>query len=103
MKFSGELGYMITEETDPGVWQPSIIEKHAVGDILQSNYKLENPSDVNLDLNLDLRISIVMNSYIKKNFGYIKYVKYEGVRWCVKNVSVQYPRLILTLGGLYNG
>lgn len=103
MKFSGKLGYTITEETDPGVWTDNIVEKHAVGDILSSNYRLENPSDVNLDINLDLRISIVMDSYIKKNFGYIKYVKFEGVRWSVKNISVQYPRLILTLGGLYNG
>lgn len=103
MKFSGVLGYNITSETDPGTWQDNIIEKHAVGDVISSNYKLENPADVDLDLNLDIRISIVMNSYIKQNFGYIKYVKYEGVTWCVKSVSVQYPRLILTLGGLYNG
>lgn len=103
MKFSGKLGYAITEEIEPGIWTDGITEKHARGDILSSNYKFENPSDVNQDINLDIRISIVMDSYIKRNFGLIKYVKFEGIEWAVKSVNVIYPRLILTLGGLYNG
>lgn len=103
MKFSGKLGYAITEETKPGVWSDGIVERSTTGDVINSGYRFEHPGDVNLDLNLDLRISIVMDAFIKQNFGSIKYVKFEGINWAVKSVTVQYPRLILTLGGEYNG
>lgn len=103
MKFVGKLGYNITQKTSPGVYEDTIIEKDVTGNTISANYRLENPSDVILDMNLQTKVSIVMDSYIKQNFGYIKYVKFQGVAWKVNSVDVQYPRLILTLGGLYNG
>lgn len=103
MKFSGKIGFQITEETDPGVYVPTIIEKSVVGDILQSGYREDLAGNVNPNLNIDCRISIVMNSFIKANYGYIRYVEYGGSKWEVKSISTPYPRLILTLGGLYNG
>lgn len=103
MKFTGKLGYSITQETSPGIWEDKIVEKDITGDTLSSNYRFENPSDAILDINLQTKISVVIDTYIKDHFGYIKYVKFQGVAWNVKSVDMQYPRLILTLGGLYNG
>lgn len=104
MKFSGKLGFAISEEIRPGVWTDiNITEKSAVGDIVSFDFKQENPTDAILDLNINSRISIVIDSYIKSHIGAIKYVEYLGTKWVVKTASVQYPRLILTLGGIYNG
>jgi hypothetical protein len=30
------------------------------------------------------------------------YVEFMGTKWKITNVEVQYPRLILSVGGVYN-
>lgn len=103
-KFCGKIGYGITTETKPGVWTDGITEYDAVGDIIRNTRKLEdNSSSINQNINIDNQISIVANPFIMQNFQFIKYVMFLGTKWTVKKVEVQYPRLILTLGGEYNG
>lgn len=105
MKFSGKLGFVMTKENPnkPGIWNNTTEEHKATGDILSNSYRLESDSDAIKDLNFDCRISIVASKYIKDNIGYIKYVLYRGTKWAVKTAAPAYPRIILTLGGLYNG
>ena len=102
-KFHGKLGYGITGETKPGVWVDQIIEKDIVGDFIKSNRQLENSVLVNDNININNSISMVADSYVTENFHLIKYVKFMGTAWKVKTAEVQYPRIILTLGGEYNG
>lgn len=102
-KFYGKIGYGITEEVKPGVWVDNIIEKNVVGDLTKNNRLLEKSDGVNDNINISNIISIVADPYITENFHLIKYVKFLGVAWKVKIAEVQYPRIILTLGGEYNG
>lgn len=102
-KFSGKIGYGITAETSPGVWVPTIIEKDFVGDLIKNTRQLERSDGVNDNINISNQISIVADPYAIENFHLIKYAKFMGVAWIVKSVEVQYPRLLLTLGGEYNG
>lgn len=102
-KFHGKLGYGITGETKPGVWVDQIIEKDIVGDFIKNTRQLENSGGVNDNINISNSISIVADPYVTENFHLIKYVKFLGTAWKVKTVEVQYPRMILTLGGEYNG
>ena len=102
-KFHGKLGYGITGETKPGVWVDQIIEKDIVGDFIKNTRQLENSGGVNDNININNSISIVADPYVTKNFHLIKYVKFMGTAWKVKTAEVQYPRIILTLGGEYNG
>lgn len=104
-KYYGEIGFATTDE-DPvgsGVWKKTIVKKNYSGDILNSTRKIEFGENVNQDLNVSNRISIVANEFAMQNFHSIRYVKYLGAKWKVSSVEVQAPRLILSLGGLYNG
>ena len=102
-KFHGKLGYGITGETKPGVWVDQIIEKDVVGDFIKNTRQLENSGGVNDNININNSISIVADPYVTENFHLIKYVKFMGTAWKVRIAEVQYPRIILTLGGEYNG
>lgn len=102
-KFHGKLGYGIAGETKPGVWVDQIIEKDVVGDFIKNTRQLENSGGVNDNININNSISIVADPYVTENFHLIKYVKFMGTAWKVRTAEVQYPRIILTLGGEYNG
>lgn len=106
-RFYGKLGYASgTIETKPGVWQEGgIVEKDVVGDILKDNRYLETEGVINPNVNLSNRLSIIADPYAKENYQSIKYVKLMGnnTKWKVKSIDISYPRLIITLGGVYNG
>lgn len=102
-KFYGSIGFVETTETKPGVWKDQIVEHNYCGDLLRNTRRLEGSDRVNDDINVANEISIIADPYANKNFHSIRYVTFMGARWKVSNVNVQYPRLILTLGGVYNG
>lgn len=101
-KYSGVIGYGISEETAPGVWSDEITEKHVKGDILQNRRSYNMSDKPNGVLNVSNKISIIADPYATRNFHLIKYLEFMGVKWIVTDVEVQYPRLILTLGGEYH-
>ena len=106
MKFSGKIGYCLTEEveTQPGVWKNASVEKSAVGEYIKNYGRFQANDKVNDDVVLASSISIVADPYAMENYNLIKYVKPSGgtTAWKVISIEVQYPRLILTLGGEYN-
>lgn len=103
-KFYGKIGYGFTGETVPGVWQPIFEERDVVGDWLKNTRRLVQSNKVNDDIIVDNLISIIADPYATEHFQSIKYIldSRSGVKWKVTNVEVQYPRLLLTLGGEYN-
>ena len=103
-KFYGAIGYAETVETSPGVWTDEIIERLASGDEIRPNSTwTSNPDSTNDDLKINKKISIVADPYALSHYSSIKYVEFMGAKWKVTNVEPNRPRLILTLGGLYNG
>lgn len=101
-RFYGKVGYGITEETKPGVWVNNIVEKDVYGDLIKNTRRLEKSGGVNDDIVINNIVSVVADPYIRENFHLIKYVKFMGIAWKVTNVEVQFPRLLLTLGGEFN-
>lgn len=101
-KFYGAIGYGETKETYPGVWEESITEKYYYGDVLQFNRRWDSGEHLNDDLNINNKLSIVADPFAYQNFHMIRYVEWFGAKWKVTNAEVQYPRLILTIGGVYN-
>lgn len=101
-KFYGEIGFGVTEETKPGVWKPRIVDRPYYGDLLRNSRRLEGSSQVNSDINISNEISIVSDPFAMENFHSMRYVKFMGAKWKVISVEVQYPRLILTVGGVWN-
>jgi len=105
MRFFGEIGYGESTEDPPGsgVWVDDITEVPYRGDVVRNTRKLESGENLNDDLSVNNSISIVADEFLNQHFFEIKYVKWMGVRWTVSSVEVRSPRLILSLGGVYNG
>ena len=103
MRFCGKVGYAITEETSPGVWTPTIVERTYRGDVVNNRSHWETVSDqVNDDINIKSDISILADAFAYQNFSCIKYVEFMGAKWKVTTITPERPRITLTLGGLYN-
>lgn len=101
-KYYGVIGYASSEETEPGIWEESITERKAVGDMLENLRSLENSGGVNDNINISNRISIVADPYAIQNFHTMRYATYLGTKWKIKSINVNYPRLVLSLGGVWN-
>ena len=102
-KYCGMIGYAGLVEIEPGIWEDGITERAAIGDMLSNYRSLENSGDINDNINIANKISIVADPYAINNFHSMRYATYMGAKWKIKNVEVNHPRLILTLGGVYNG
>ena len=102
-KWFGKIGYAVTEETAPGVWVEQITERTYYGDIIRNTRRLQTSDKLNDDINVSNEISIVADPFARDNFHAMRYIEFMGTRWKVSSVEVQYPRLILSLGGVYNG
>lgn len=103
-KFYGKVGFGLSSQvqTSPGVWEVVPVERNYYGDIIQNNFRNQsNNSTTNDDIVVTNRISIVADPYAHNNFNEIKYVVWRGTKWKVTSVEEQYPRLILSLGGVY--
>lgn len=101
-KFYGTIGYGETKETRPGVWEEIITERSYFGDVLQFGRRWESSGNLNDNLNVSNRISIVADPFAYEKFHAIRYISWMGSKWKVSAVEVDYPRLVLTIGGVYN-
>lgn len=103
-RFHGKVGFSSSVESAPGVYVDEITEREYYGDVIRESKRWSSdPQKVNDDLKLDNRVSIVSDDFANLNWPQIKYVVMGGAYWKVSSVEIQRPRLILSLGGLYNG
>lgn len=105
MKFFGQIGYgtPVEEPANSGVWVDMMSEYPYFGDVIRNTRQLEIGDKVNSDIVVSNSISILADEIARKRFFDIKYVRWMGVIWTVTSVEVRNPRLILTLGSVYNG
>lgn len=101
-KFYGAIGFAETVETDPGVWEEKTVEHSYSGDLIRNIRRLEPASSVNDNVNITNEISIVADPYAEQNMYAMRYVVFKGSKWKISSVEVNYPRLLLSIGGLYN-
>ena len=101
-KFCGVIGYAVTKETEPGIWEEQIVEVEYFGDVIRNSRRFSGYAKVNDDINISNQISIIADPFANNNFHAMKYVVFMGAKWKISEVTVQYPRLVLTIGGLYN-
>lgn len=102
-KWYGVIGYAETVETEPGLWEEKIVERPYYGDITRNTRKLQSSGSVNDNVNISNLLSIIADPYANLNFYAMRYAEFMGSKWKITDVEVQSPRLILALGGLYNG
>lgn len=102
-KWFGNIGFAQSQEIRPGVWKDVIIERPYYGDVPLIVGRNKTTDKVSDDITIQNAISIVADPFARENFYSMKYLVYEGAKWKITSVEVQYPRLKLTTGGLYNG
>lgn len=101
-KFYGLIGYAESSETAPGVWTSGLTERNYTGDIIRMSRRWTPGDTLNDNLTINNQISIVADPFAFQNFHKIVYIKWMGAAWKITNIEVQRPRLILTIGGVYN-
>lgn len=102
-KYYGVIGYAETVETAPGVYEEQITERNYYGELVRNTRRLQTSDRVNDNINIANEISIIADPFATQNFHAMRYIEFMGAKWKITNVEVRYPRLILTIGGLYNG
>lgn len=104
MKFYGAIGFWFDSfEVKPGVYKPAMVEAPYTGDVGWDNRHYQSTENQNGDIRLNNQISILGDLYAHENLSSIRYIRWKGAKWAVTNVEVSYPRLTLTIGGVYNG
>ena len=101
-KWAGKIGFVVTENHD-GIWSETAVEKPYTGDLLKDQVNIQNSDKLNDNFILDNKISVVANKFAFDNFQYMRYVTVMGTKWKVRSAEIQYPRVILSVGGVYNG
>lgn len=105
-KFHGPIGFntgTVESPANSGVWVNQIVERSYYGDILNRARGIDEAHQATPDLTVSVSISIVADPFANETYFAIRYIKWAGSLWVVTNVRPQPPRLILTLGGVYNG
>lgn len=102
-RFSGLVGFALTERIRPGVSEERIVEKGPYfGDVKRAAMSANQSDSVNTDLRTTNTIEIVADAFASQNFFAIRYVVWAGTPWFVTEVTIQRPRLLLQLGGVYS-
>lgn len=101
-KFYGKIGFAHTSETRAGIWEEKIVERFYYGDFLRQKV-LRTGSKVNTDIDISNQISIIADPFARDNFAAMRFVELGGAKWKIDSVEiVAYPRLLISLGGLYH-
>lgn len=105
-KWYGNIGFAFTveEPKNSGIWVERIINRPYSGDVIK-NVIRRSPTDrtINDNIGISNSISIIYDAYAKRYVPNIAYVEYLGARWKVNDISIEHPRITLSIGGLYNG
>lgn len=101
-KFYGAIGYAETIETRPGVWEEQITERNYYGDLIRNTRRLESSGELNDNININNEISILSDPYAIDHFHTMRYVVFSGTKWKISSVDIKYPRIVLSIGGVYN-
>ena len=103
-KYYGVIGFAELVENTPGVWTEEITERYYYGDDIRDTRKLTvSSAGINDNINVANKLSILADPYANEKIFDMRYAEFRGAKWKITDVEVQYPRLVLMLGGLYNG
>lgn len=101
-KFCGVIGYALTKETSPGIFEETIIEKRVQGEMVANRRGYSDSTSVNPDITISNRVSIIADSYAREHFYSIRYIEFMGVKWRIGDAEIAPPRIILSLKERYN-
>lgn len=101
-KYYGQVGFATQEEAEPGIYEEVITERPYSGEMLDNRWRTGANANVNGELILNCDFSLLCDPYIVKNHAFIAYITYMDIKWAVTGAVLNYPRIVLTVGGVYN-
>lgn len=104
MKYAGKIGFVKNVDKGNGIWESEITEKTYIGDVVRNtaNWKA-NEGSINDDIAINNQLSILVDPYAFENFQYMKYIEWMGSLWNIGSIEINYPRVLISIGGIYNG
>lgn len=103
MRYYGKVGYVSTKNEGRGIWSDEVTEREYYGDVIRNTRRWENGSGINDSISVNNSISIVADPYAYDHFSSIRYVWWGDSKWKVTDITIDRPRILLTIGGVYNG
>lgn len=102
-KFWGTIGFVKQVETSPDVWTEQVTERKYVCEKVRNGSRWQGSTQVIDDIVIDNQFSILADPYAWDELGSIRYLIRNGSKWKITSIGEAYPRLTITLGGLYHG
>lgn len=104
MKFSGKAGFRIDDvEIEPGVYEPKVVVKTIKGDVVSNRYQHQNSDKSTIDnVRITNQLLIVANQFFNEHIANLVYIEFQGVKWKVESFDIRPPRVVVSLGGVYN-
>lgn len=104
-KWSGRIGFVTTKESPAGsgIHREVVTIKPFTGEVIRSIRRWQPGEKVNDDVSLGNQISVVATPYLFSNFYAIRFVSFMNSWWSVSSTTLDYPRINIEIGGLYNG
>lgn len=104
MKFSGKAGFRIDDvETEHGVYEPIVVVKAIKGSVVINHYQHQNSDKSTIDnVRITNQLSIVANQFLNEHISNLMYIEFQGVKWKVESFDIRPPRVVVSLGGVYN-
>lgn len=103
MKFYGKIGFAVTVDDGDGVWKEKITDRKYSGDVVRLIRNKEAGEHINDGLRLNSQFSILLDPWFQEHLSQIRYIEYAGANWIAETIEVQYPRVLITPGGIYHG
>lgn len=101
-KISCNIGYAALIDQGDGVFIEDYTVVHYRGDFHRNTRKLQSGDGLNDNINVSNEVSIVADAFAINNIQAMRWIEWMGAKWKITDVQVQRPRLILTIGGVYN-
>lgn len=91
-------------ESSPGVWTNQVVERNYTGEVTRNSKRFENEGNqVNDELIVNNELTIISDPFATEHFHQLKYIDWMGALWKIRTATIEYPRIRLTVGGVYDG
>lgn len=103
-RFYGSIGFSMTYETRPGIFEETYVERTYKGEIIRNNRQWSPSEHLNDNITINNEISVIADSFMNHNFGVMRYVRWKGQTFEITSATIdtERHRIVLSIGGVFN-
>lgn len=103
MRWFGKIGFGTEVDKGYGNVEKEPIEKQYYGELTRSSQKNQyGQSSTNAEITLNNELQIVADKWALTHIHDMIYAEIAGAKWNILSVEEHYPRLYLSIGGVYH-